>query len=154
MLKDRSLRKFYRCIVLGDVQEDHLSGYIRKDERTNRVIFRKESFADASPIETSWKPLSQFQVLGKNCTELEVHLITGKTHQIRAHLAGIGHPLLGDFKYGNQTMNTKLKAKFGISSQLLHAYRVEFPALLPALKSCENLTITDSVPENFLTIRE
>lgn len=62
-----------------------------------------------------------------DCTLLEVELITGKTHQIRAHLAGIGYPLVGDFKYGNAAVNKRLRESFGLSCQLLHACRVEFP---------------------------
>ena len=60
-------------------------------------------------------------------TLLEVELITGKTHQIRAHLAGIDHPLIGDFKYGKTDINNRLKERYGLSHQLLHACRVEFP---------------------------
>ena len=58
---------------------------------------------------------------------MEVHLITGKTHQIRAHLASIGHPIAGDYKYGNRAFNDTLKKEYGLSSQLLHAYRLNFP---------------------------
>ncbi len=62
-----------------------------------------------------------------NTTLLEVHLITGRSHQIRAHLASIGHPILGDGKYGDPAKNKKLREACGIRSQLLHAYHMEFP---------------------------
>ena len=61
-------------------------------------------------------------------TYLEVHLITGRTHQIRAHLASIGYPIIGDYKYGSKKVNDRLKEQYGLKSQLLHAYRLEMPA--------------------------
>ena len=149
MLKDRSLSKYYRCIVLGQLAEDNLTGYIKKDEKTNKVTFREHEFAGGDRIETAWRPVRTLNVCGKECTELEVHLITGKTHQIRGHLAGIGHPILGDYKYGNRGINDACKKEFGFCSQLLHAYRVEFPDYLSGLPNCSGLVITAPLPETF-----
>ena len=123
LIKERRIGKFYRCIVTGSVNEKiTLTGYLTKDEKTNKVTLRQTSFPGASYIETSIVPIRQYQ---GGLSLLEIHLITGKTHQIRAHLASIGHPILGDYKYGNR----KLNDRYGIKSQLLHAYRLEFPAL-------------------------
>ena len=109
--------------MTGSVNEKiTLTGYLAKDEKTNKVTLRQTSFPGASYIETSIVPIWQYQ---GGLSLLEIHLITGKTHQIRAHLASIGHPILGDYKYGNR----KLNDRYGIKSQLLHAYRLEFPAL-------------------------
>ncbi len=126
MLAERSVGKFYHCIVAGCVKEPiRLAGYLKKDAKTNKVTVKKEPFADASYIETEIYP----KKTQKNCSLLEVHLITGKTHQIRSHLAFLGHPILGDQKYGNPAINETYKRKYGLKSQLLHAYRIEFPTM-------------------------
>ena len=123
-LKSRSMQKYYRCLVAGQITQDaHLKGYLAKDHQSNKVTIRKEAFADASYIETAYHPVKVYE----NMTLLEVHLITGRSHQIRAHLASIGHPILGDGKYGDKKINQTVKDSCRIRSQLLHAYRMEFP---------------------------
>lgn len=87
-------------------------------------------------------------------TLLEVELITGKTHQIRAHLAGIGHPLIGDFKYGRTDINNRLKEKYGLSHQLLHACRVEFPKEEDGVgQALSGLVVCASCPDVFIQLQ-
>lgn len=116
-LKTRKVQKFYRCIVEGHITDfRHIEGYLRKDEAKNQVfISREQQTEDDKWIETEYAPIQQL----KHATLLEVDLITGRSHQIRAHLASIGHPIIGDHKYG-------AKKRSGIHSQLLHAYRLVF----------------------------
>lgn len=131
-IRERSVRKFYRTICLGQLQNPALvKGYLKKDESRNRVRIVPVESDQHIPtehmgeyIETAYRPLC----VGEKYTLLEVELITGKPHQIRAHLAGLGHPLLGDFKYGDSGMNRKLQQTYGLEHQLLQAFRVEFPA--------------------------
>lgn len=122
-LKNRSVRKYYRCIIKGVITDScHIDGWLSKDARTNRVKVSDQKTDGALRIETEYCPLRT-----KNgYTELEVHLITGRSHQIRAHLASIGHPILGDFKYGDRTLNEMLKRTLHVDSQLLCAYRIVF----------------------------
>lgn len=137
-LKERSINKYYRCIVKGEVKEDsYIKGYLVKDTRKNQVsVFQDAPKGNAGEpvleIETAYHP-----VRCKNgFTELEVHLITGRSHQIRAHLSSIGHPVVGDFKYGDAAVNGMFRKHAGIRSQLLHAYRMEFEDGLKLQAEC------------------
>lgn len=127
VFKDRSVLKEYICIVKGKVSEPlNLCGYLTKDDISNKVKI-SEIKNEGMFIETSYTPLKFCDKL--NATVLKVHLKTGKTHQIRAHLSYIGHPIGGDPKYGNKEFNGLLKDKYGIKYQLLHAYRLVFPKM-------------------------
>ncbi len=149
MFRDRSIKKYYLCLVSGILTEGkRISGYLVKDRKTNRVRISREPVRDASRIETEYRPLR----FGSDTTLLEVHLITGKTHQIRAHLASSGHPLIGDYKYGDRTVNDRYRRDYGLSSQMLHAARLCIPECSGTLARLSGKEITAPLPGLFLDI--
>ena len=139
----REIHKFYRCMIFGKLRkEGYLDGYLKKDERTNKVTFQKESFPGADPIRTGFATVWTNGVISL----LEIELITGKTHQIRSHLASLGTPIIGDSKYGNRQRNEEYKSKYGITSQMLHSYRLEFPELTAPFQYLGGQKFTANMP--------
>lgn len=120
-LKNRTIKKYYKCVVPNDFNIDgKYSAYLTKNDKDNTVSITKEKVSDSSEyIETEYKKISYDGKL----SIVEVHLITGKSHQIRAHLSYLGFPIIGDRKYGNADINKNYKAKY----QMLHAYKIVFP---------------------------
>ncbi len=151
LFRERRVGKYYLCLVKGRVpQADRLSGWLIKDEKTNQVTVSRQPGEGAAEIRTSYVPLAY----GADATILEVELITGKTHQIRAHLADRGHPVIGDRKYGDGGINCRYRERYGISFQLLHAWRMEFPKLSGALSGLSGRTVKAPLPENFRRVLE
>ena len=119
--RERSMEKYYLAIVAGHISKPRrIEGFLKKAGVNNQVTILSEPSNDAKPIITEYRPL---KLVGQ-VTLLEVHLITGRSHQIRAHLASIGHPVIGDTKYGNPRLNREFLKNAGVTHQLLHAYRL------------------------------
>lgn len=119
-IKSREVDKRYLAVVHGTLAKKQglLEGYLFKDETANRVFLEHQKTEKTKSVQTEYRVLRE----KNNLSLLEVHLITGRTHQIRAHFASIGHPLLGDGKYGRLREDKKL----GFTKQALCSYRLTF----------------------------
>ena len=143
------VKKIYRTFVCGCLQENLTIDYrLVKDEEKNLVKVAGKDEGKASL--TRIRPV----ITGKRLTLAEIELVTGRTHQIRVHLAKAGFPVAGDAKYGNRNMNARLKKEFGISSQVLHAERLEFGSIEGLLSYLGGMTIEAPEPEIFERLTE
>lgn len=126
LIRERALRKTYLCVTAGHPSPPTvtLEGFLTKDTARGKVHIHRDKRPDGKPVTTRYQTLATSGRLAL----LQVELITGRTHQIRAHLASIGTPILGDSKYGDNALNRELHCR----RQCLCAVEVAFPATVPA----------------------
>ncbi len=119
-IKSREIKKYYLCMIQGHIKPEAgtLTAYLQKNETQNRV------YISDSPKDGYKKCVTKYKTIGAtaDASYLEIDLITGRTHQIRAQMAHIGHPLAGDGKYGTNEFNKKI----GLKYQALYSYKTEF----------------------------
>lgn len=153
LFKERKLQKYYLCIVKGRLNEkEKVEGYLVKDKSHNRVTVTKEKAEGSSYIQMEYEPLAVRLWKEKEYTLLKVHLITGKSHQIRAHLKSIGHPIIGDGKYGYKDITHIVKKEFNLRNQLLHAYQLHLDKIEGELSYLSGKKFVAPLPEQFTDI--
>ena len=200
VFKDRSLHKYYQCVVKGRLSEpQRITGFLMKDEKTNQVTVHEREVPESAEIVTEYEPLAVISAgcgqagkdyvgqshvrqnfagqsyagqnfAGQNSagqsyagqnfagqtpaefTFLRVALITGRTHQIRAHLASIGHPIVGDPKYGDRRINEMMRKQYGIRRQLLHSSEMVFPEMPEPFAYLSGRRFEAPLPQDFRRI--
>lgn len=122
MIKERTVKKYYKALVYGMPKNKSatLKDYLFKNSKNSKVIISDIKGKGYQEIITKYKVLESNK--NENTSWLEVELVTGKTHQIRAHLAYIGHPIIGDGKYGVNKINKEFNQKY----QQLYSYKLVF----------------------------
>lgn len=140
LIRQREGVEKYYCAIVGGILKEpvFLQDYMEKDSRKNQVHLADE--AEGRLMETKVYPL----VHGHGYTLVKIHLLTGRTHQIRVQMAACGHPVIGDAKYGTKTVNKAVAQRFHLTTQLLHAWQLKFRSGEKA-----GLTITAPPPVGF-----
>ncbi|MBE5996685.1 MAG: RluA family pseudouridine synthase [Lachnospiraceae bacterium] len=151
IIRKRRIRKRYRALVRGyfpDPVSD--CAYLLKDPERNQSSTFSRPVDGAEEIRTDFVPVRIFEGKEKDSswTLLDIELHTGKSHQIRARLADLGTPVAGDPKYGSRESSRRLRERYGLRSQLLHAYRIEFSEE-DVPDSLKGLTISAPYPPVF-----
>lgn len=155
LFRERNIKKFYLCIVKGKVLNERcIKGYLEKNVSHNKVEIYKSEKQGAVKIVTEYKPLQYGRFESQDYTLLKVHLITGKSHQIRAHLKSIGHPIIGDSKYGHKDVYNIFNKRFHLKHQLLHAWRLEFGDSGEMPEKYHGMVVTAEIPKQFKMIMD
>jgi len=125
-IKEARVHRYYRTIVKGKLDKNGtIEGYLTKDGDLNKVEITSREKEESKKIITRIRTIRS----SEEYSLVEIELITGRTHQIRAHLSFIGHPVIGDLKYGDKGTNKYFKDNYRLNSQLLHSYKVGFDYL-------------------------
>jgi len=145
-LNDKSIiSKRYLALVKGEIDVDgEINAPLLKNSQSQRVSVSKEG----KPSITKYKVVETF----KGYTLLEVELLTGRTHQIRVHMAYINHPVIGDSKYGDYELNKEIESKYGFKNQFLEAYQLDFHKLDNPLKYLSGRSFKISLNDEFLNL--
>lgn len=148
-IRSKNIDKYYKCLVKGELKSNlNLEDYIVKNKDENKSYVTNEKNEESKKIQTNvniLKSSSKFSLV-------EVELITGKSHQIRAHLSYINHPVVGDYKYGDEKVNMLFRQKFGLKHQYLFAYKLRFNNMPKGLEYLNGKEFVDNMDEKFANI--
>ncbi|MFT5871722.1 MAG: 23S rRNA pseudouridine955/2504/2580 synthase [Clostridium sp.] len=142
MVRERSVEKYYMALVSNRIKDGVYEGYIRKDEDANISEVYDTKMPNTKRIAMEVKNIESCGTFSL----IDINLITGRSHQLRAHLSHLGNPIVGDPKYGEKKMNSFFQNKYGLDYQFLYAYKAIFKNCPEELSYMENKTIAESLP--------
>lgn len=149
MVRERSLIKYYLCIVKGSTEDKgEIKSIIGKDKEKRMAFFETTEAINGKEAKTIYKKIAD----NGDFSLLNIELITGRFHQIRAHLSSIGHPIIGDTKYGDKDINYYFGKNFGLKHQFLTAYSIYFKNPPDSLEYLKGKYLYSSIPRNFAMI--
>ena len=150
MKKRHCIEKTYLTICKGYMTSQELIGYVKKDSDQSLMKIVSQDTQGALKMHT----IIESVISSKDYSLLKVKLVTGRTHQIRIHLASVHHPVIGDRKYGDFECNRIMKKKYRLDHQFLHAYQICFVKPIGCLKYLQNKVITCPLPKELLKIKQ
>lgn len=150
IIREGKVEKYYNTLVKGKIKDGLYTGYILKNEEENISKIYEKAVPNSKKIAMEVKTIQTNGAF----SFLEINLITGRSHQIRAHLAHLGCPIIGDTKYGDKELNSFFNNKFGLNFQFLYAYKLIIRDVDGKLGYLKNKTIIHALPPIFKKIKQ
>ena len=138
IIKSRDVKKHYLTVTYGEIEDGVYEAYLKKDTSLNKVTIQGSKAEGCLNIATGVHVLSK----AGRYSLLDIDLLTGRTHQIRSHLAWLGAPVIGDIKYGDRALAGRLRKETGLRHQFLHAERIVFPTVMGDFSYTSGMTVT------------
>ncbi|MCX7950830.1 MAG: RluA family pseudouridine synthase [Clostridiales bacterium] len=148
-IREGEVQKIYTALVKGKIKEGEYIDYISKNPNTNKVVVSKTKIRDSKEIITKILDVDSVGI----ASVVEIDLVTGRSHQIRAHLAYLGNPIVGDPKYGDRKLNSFYFNKYGLNHQLLVANKIIFKNVGGNLSYLQDKVVSMNLPPLFKKIK-
>jgi 23S rRNA pseudouridine955/2504/2580 synthase len=149
MIRERHIKKYYMALVKNRIKDGVYEAYISKNEDENISKVFDDKMPNTKKISMEVKTIQSCGTFSL----IEIDLITGRSHQLRAHLSHLGNPIVGDSKYGETKLNSFFINKYGLNYQFLYAYKLVFKNCPEKLAYLENKTLSESLPPIFKKIK-
>ncbi|MFT8349043.1 pseudouridine synthase [Clostridium saccharoperbutylacetonicum] len=149
-IREDEIKKYYYTLAKGKIRDGLYEAYILKNPETNISKIYETEVPGSKRIAMK---ITTVETNGAYSL-IDINLITGRSHQIRAHLAHLGNPIIGDNKYGDKRLNSFFENKYGLNYQYLYAYKLNFRQINGKLEYLRNKTIAVALPPILKKIKQ